>query len=153
MKTIAIYPGTFNKAHIGHANIAYKAQKIFGKNNVIIAMGINPDKINIERDVEAEAIDLSSRLGFKVITYSTFLHQLVESYESSGYNVVVIRGLRNGDDLDYEVNQMRFISDFKKDMNVIYLTCDVEFEHISSSAIRKIEQFGGHELVKKYLVK
>ncbi len=164
MKTIALYPGSFNPFHIGHLNIVKKAERVFGKGNVIVAMGINPEKVDEDgkeeyiEHMEYEARKLSEKIGSEVITYSKFLHQLVEQYEKVSAlkgdpcTVVVIRGLRNGDDLDYEVNQMRFISDFKKDINVFYITCDKEFEHISSSAIRKIEQFGGSDMVKQYLV-
>jgi phosphopantetheine adenylyltransferase len=54
--------------------------------------------------------------------------------------------------LDYEDNQLKFIKDFKKDLNVVFIRCDEEFEHISSSAIRALESFrpGSGE---KYLVK
>jgi pantetheine-phosphate adenylyltransferase len=159
MKTIALYPGSFNPFHIGHLNIVKKAEKIFGKGNVIVAMGINPDKATSQKSIFIDDLTktkrdeiLSEKIGVEVISYSNFLHQLVESYESQGYNVVIIRGLRNGADLDYEVNQMRFIKDFKKDVNVVYITCDQEFEHISSSAIRKITEFGGTEMSKQYLV-
>ena len=155
MKTIALFCGSFNPIHIGHINILEKAERIFGRGNVITAIGINPDKIIqddylFEQDNKAKII--SKKINRTVITYSKFLHELIEDYEKDSYNVVIIRGLRNGVDLDYEVNQMRFINDFKKDVNVIYITCDKEFEHISSSAIRKIEQFGGPDMIKKYSI-
>ena len=149
MRTIAIYPGSFSPLHIGHLNIIEKAERVFGKGNVIVAIGINPDKNYLEREDPKE---IEKRLNRPVITYNKFLHELVEDYEKEGCKVIVIRGLRNGTDLDYQVNQFRFISDFKKDINVIYLTCDKEYEHISSSAIRKIEQFAGTDMTKKYTI-
>jgi pantetheine-phosphate adenylyltransferase len=158
MKTIVLYPGSFNPFHVGHLNIVRKAEKMFGKGNVVVVMGINPDKVDSSKkdeyisDKEGDAKVLSGKIGVEVIINPKFLHQLVDSYERLGYNVIVVRGLRNGADLDYEVNQMRFISDFKKEVNVVYITCDKEFEHISSSAIRKIMDFGGYEMGKQYLV-
>jgi len=158
MKTIVLYPGSFNEFHIGHLNILRKSEKIFGKGNVVVCIGINPDKnenlsdSNYTLKKELYAKTLSKKIGCDVIVYSDFLHQLIERYETLGMNVVVVRGLRNGHDLDYEVNQLRFVSDFKKDISVVYITCDREFEHVSSSAIRKIAEFGGVEMTKKYLI-
>ena len=157
MKTIAIYPGSFNPFHVGHLNIVEQAERIFGKGNVIICFGVNPDKVDPSKredyikSVGDKCLELETKLGRQVEVYKGFLHDFICELEEEGNNVVVIRGLRNGDDLDYEVNQMRFINDYKKDVNVVYVTCDKEFEHISSSAIRKISDFGGD--VSQYLVK
>ena len=157
MKTIALFAGSFNPFHVGHFNILTKGERVFGIGNVVVCFGVNADKINsdqkesYQKELESKCSDLSKKIGKIVEYYTGFLHDYVKSWEDKGYNVVVIRGLRNGDDLNYEVNQLRYISDFKPDMNTIFITCDKEYEHISSSAIRKIEQYGGPESVKKYL--
>lgn len=156
MKTIAIYPGSFSPYHIGHKNVVEKAEAIFGKGNVYIAFGTNPDKVeptklvDYLRDIDNKMNYLRSKIDQPVTLYKGFLHDFVTELESDGTNVVVIRGLRNGDDLDYEVNQLRYIDDFKKGMKTIFIVCDKEYEHISSSALKKIQQFGGS--IEKYVM-
>ena len=154
MKTLAIYAGSFNPFHVGHLNIVDKMEKIFGYGNIMIAIGMNPSKgLPMDQSELLErALKLSKGLDVPVEVYTTFLHELIEKKESEGYNVILVRGLRNGDDLNYEDNQLKFIKDFKKNVNVVFIRCDEEFEHISSSAIRSLESFrtGSGE---KYLVK
>ena len=155
MKTLAIYAGSFNPFHIGHLNIVDKMEKIFGYGNIMLAIGVNPGKMSNPTDqteLLQRAAKLSQNMDVPVEVYKTFLHELIEKKEAEGYKVILVRGLRNGDDLDYEDNQLKFIKDFKKDINVVFIRCDEEFEHISSSAIRQLESFrpGSGE---KYLVK
>jgi len=157
MKTIAVIPGSFNPFTIGHLNIVEKAEAIFGKGNVIIAFGTNPDKVDPDKrtdyikSIGEKCHQLEQKIGRQVEVYKGFLHDFVGELEESGDNVVVVKGLRNGDDLAYEVNQIRFIEDFKKGgLKTTFIVCDKEFEHISSSAIRKIAEFGGN--VDKYIV-
>lgn len=50
-------------------------------------------------------------------------------------------GLRNGFDFNFEQTQLRFLEEMKPldfDFKVMYIPCDKEFEHVSSSAIRAI---------------
>jgi len=156
MKTLAIYAGSFNPFHKGHLNIVDKMEAIFGYGNCMIAIGVNPAKMNGNLQEQSEmmrrSVKLSQMLDMSVEVYTTFLHELIEKKEAEGYKVVLVRGLRNGDDLNYEDNQLKFIRDFKKDINVVFIRCDEQFEHISSSSIRQLESFrpGSGE---KYLVK
>lgn len=128
---IGIYAGSFNKFHKGHYNILQKSERIFDK--IIIARGTNPEKKN-------ELHPLPEILKYhQVINYNGLLTDLMNNLE---YDVILIRGLRNSTDLQYEMTQFQYLQDLKPDIKIINIFCDKQFEHISSSAIRSLETFG-----------
>jgi len=131
---IGIYAGSFNPFHNGHLNILHKAEKIFDK--VIIAQGINPEKSAQNTDNIHNVSAVSMR---QCERFTGLLTDLVLS-KSRHANVTIIRGLRNGDDLAYEANQLRFMEYLKPDVQIMFLLCDMEYEHISSSALRNLEK-------------
>lgn len=129
---IAVYPGSFNPFHKGHYNILQKAERIFDK--VIVARGVNPDK-------DKATYELPEALRYRQI--ETYEGLLTEFIDSLGYNVTIIRGLRNGSDLQYELNQYRYLQELGgKNISVTAIFCDMEFEHISSTGIRQLEKYG-----------
>jgi len=142
---IGVYPGSFSPFHIGHLNILEQAEKIFDK--VIIAIGDNPEKNN-----STSISRLAGVLPFhEVDTY----HGLLSDYlkKVAGYaDVTVIRGLRSGYDLDYEMNQLRILEDCDCQLPVAYFLCSKETTHISSSMIRGMSKFG-NDVVAQYLPK
>lgn len=138
---VGLYAGSFNPFHVGHLNIVEKAERIFDK--VIVAVGVNPDKAPA-RDA---AYDLRQILPYhELIQFSCLLPHLAKKMEDRA-DVTIVKGLRNGYDLNYEINQLRFMQDFEKNTQVVYIPCDREYEHVSSSAIRGIDMFsdGGAE--------
>lgn len=135
---IAVYAGSFNPFHKGHYNILKKAEQIFDK--VIIARGINPEKNNM-------VIDLPLKIQNRQIeTYDGLLTDFINNL---GYDVTLIRGLRNSTDLQYELTQYRFLQDLDPNIKIVSLFCDKEYEHISSSAIRSLEIYNKQD---KYLL-
>jgi pantetheine-phosphate adenylyltransferase len=153
IKKIAVYPGSFNPFTVGHLNILEKAEAIFGKENVIIAVGRNPQKPDPKTAQYVSIKTLKENLPSKVVEgFNEFLTDYIWEKEKEGYDVTVIRGLRNGDDLDYEVNQLRFMEEMKSDIKVVFITCDKQFEHVSSSAYRALEAvrpFSGYKYIAK----
>jgi pantetheine-phosphate adenylyltransferase len=142
---IGLYPGTFSPFHTGHLSILEKAENIFDK--VIIAVGINPDKD--ARTPQERLAEVQRILPFhEVIIFSGFLTELIQQHEEYA-DITVIRGLRNGNDLDYEVNQLRFMEEQYSSVRTMYLVCDKQFEHISSTSIRNLSRINP-QFAEKY---
>jgi phosphopantetheine adenylyltransferase len=111
-----------------------KAEKLFDK--VIIAFGKNPDKT-------VRTWDIPKTIGNRQLTEYNGL--LTDYVDSLGYDVTLVRGLRNSTDFQYEQNQYRYIQELKPDIKIVNVFCDKEFEHISSSGIRTLEKYDKHK--------
>lgn len=139
---IAIYPGSFNPWHHGHVDILNKALKCFDK--VIVSIGYNPEKtIFVEIDKRVESLTSQLRNYKERVEVKSFKGFLVKhindvSDESENKICAVIRGLRNGHDLQYEMNQQYWNEDLGLTIPVVYFICDRKLSHISSSAMRMI---------------
>lgn len=143
--SIAIYPGSFNPFHAGHADILIRAEEMFDK--VIIVKGRNPNKPYVPMQ---KLEFLESR---QVIEYDK---NIIKYFMADGplakYNPVLIRGLRNSSDLLYEENYITFCKELHPNLSYCFLLCSKEYSHISSSAIRELENTAP-ELYEKYIVK
>ena len=137
-RNIAVFPGSFNPFTTGHLSILEKAEKVFDK--VIIAFGKNSRK-NDEKYEIPQTI-MNRQIAHYDGLFSTFIDNL-------GYEVTVIRGLRNAFDLQTEIVFERCLKDEIKDphkMKFVYITCDADTEHISSTVAREYSRKG----IKKY---
>lgn len=136
----AIYPGSFNPWHAGHEDILKNTLKVFDQ--VVIAIGVNPQKdtnFGINDNDALFRIPESIR-DDKRINVITFDGLLIDAITDNNCNAVV-RGLRNGVDLEYEKVQQYWNEDLGIKVPTICFISDRELVHISSSAIRAVAKF------------
>lgn len=131
---IGVFAGSFNPFHKGHYNVLQKAEKLFDK--VIIAFGKNPEKAD-------RSWAIPKTLSYR--QQAEYNGLVTDFVDSLGYEVTIVRGLRNSTDFQYEQNQYRYIQELKPDIRIVNVFCDKEFEHISSSGIRTLEKYDKHQ--------
>ena len=153
MSTVAVYPGSFNPVTIGHLAIIGKASKIFDK--VIVVVARNPEKdskIPCFRRLEWIGYATRNIPNVSIVELpSNYLlvdirHKLKEQGIDEDPNVI-IRGLRNGTDLDYEMYQQIYndkLADLNHHMETVYLTVP-QFNHISSTSLRSVAKLASFE--------
>lgn len=149
-KKLAIIPGIFNPLHLGHLNLIEKAERIFGKDSVVVCVELNPDLSNIENGDKAEVIEEFRRLRVSTIksqipsrevdSYIGLLSDFVFEKEQQGFDVTAIIGVRSQTGFGYELDRDRYLWDAKPDLKIIYIPCDPIFSHLSSSKIREMEK-------------
>lgn len=131
---IGLYPGSFNPWHSGHLDVLKKACKLF--DHIVVA--------NYSKDMSGMKCWAPTSMPIKngecMISYETF-NTYLTSYvrEQNKEFCAVIRGLRNGHDLQYEMNQQYWYEDLGLKLPIIYFITDRKLAHISSSAIRALD--------------
>lgn len=141
--SVGLYVGSFNPFHIGHRHIMEEAEKIFDK--VVIAHGINSDKFAYTEyiPIVSHMPELYANFNYReVISYQGTLIDLYDHYKKMYSNVNIVRGIRNGNDLNSEMTMNRVIKDIRPDIPFVYIPCNKGHEHISSSTIRTMRLMG-----------
>ena len=64
---------------------------------------------------------------------------LPDYLETAGSSLTVIRGVRDGTDLEADLRYARFLKDLGSKAPVIWVACEAATQHISSSAVRELE--------------
>jgi pantetheine-phosphate adenylyltransferase len=139
MKKIAVYAGTFNPWHAGHMDILNKALKVFDK--VVVAVGENAEKQGYRNS--GSNIPQFSNGCVEIFYFTGLLADFIRKTNSKKEPyVAIIRGLRNGSDLQYEQNMQYWNEDLGLEIPVIFFICDRKLSHYSSSMIKEI----GHHI-------
>ena len=130
----ALITGSFDPITKGHTDIIYRAESIFTGENLTVVVMDNLDKTNL--------LSLDQRLSLVRESLPEYIHvmshkgMLNELFEKFNEELVVVRGLRNSIDYEYEKSVESFTKEFYT--QTVYINSSPETQHISSSLIRNL---------------
>lgn len=137
---IALCPGSYDPVTFGHLNIIERAAGLFDK--VIVAVMINEDKkclFSIEERVEMLKATTTHIKNVEVTAFSG----LVAEYSKIRGAKVMVKGLRAVTDFEYEFQMALINKKLNPDVETVFITADMKFMYLSSSAVRSVARYGG----------
>ena len=140
MKTIAIYPGSFDPITNGHIDLIHRACKLFDE--VIIAIAQNANKTSllpIDQRIEAVKASIKSISNTRVLGFNSLLVNFAKDHKAQ----IIIRGLRAVSDFEYEFQLSGMNKRLNPRIETLFMTPSEEFANISSSLVREIFSLGG----------
>ncbi len=138
--SIAIYPGTFDPITNGHIDIINRAQRLFDK--IIIAIALNPSKkplFELEERVEMICKCFNSHDNIEIV----MTEGLIVDYALKRNACAIIRGLRAVSDFDYEFQLALMNKKLQREVDTVFLMTGLRWIYISSSIIKDAARHGG----------
>jgi len=136
----AVFTGSFDPITLGHYDIIERGSNIFDK--IIVLVMVNPDKQGLF-DLE-ERVDLIKKTvcNLENVEVDSYWGLLVDYMKERNYNII-IKGLRNTIDFNYEYDMESANKKLYSDVETVFLMSDRNKGYISSSMVKQIAKFGG----------
>ncbi len=137
---LAVYPGSFDPLTLGHVDIASRATTLFDV--VVIGVAHNAAKagrhlLDVEERLALVRASTSHLPGVEVDLVPGLLADYCRQRGASA----IIKGLRNGSDLDAELPMALLNRDLGAP-ETVFLTASPAYAHISSSLVKDIAGYG-----------
>ena len=140
MKTIAIYPGSFDPITNGHVDLIHRACKLFDKVIIAITQNTNKDSfLSIDQRVKVVETAIEPLTNTRVLSFDSLLVDFAREHNAQ----IIIRGLRAVSDFDYEFQLSGMNKRLNPAIETLFMTPSEEFANISSSLVREIFSLGG----------
>jgi len=145
MPRIALYPGSFDPVTNGHLDVVKHAVGLCDR--LIVAIGVHPGKKPLysteERLDMVRAVfgPVAAKAGcaFEATTYDNLT---VTAAQKAGATIM-IRGLRDGTDLDYEMQLNGMNETMAPDVQTVFVPASAAVRPITATLIRQIAAMGG----------
>ncbi|RDJ24173.1 pantetheine-phosphate adenylyltransferase [Bosea caraganae] len=145
MSHVAFYAGSFDPVTNGHVDMIAAACRLCDR--LILAIGVHPGKAPIfsaqeraellRQICEPVAAELNTQL--EVITFDDLT---IDAARRVGATILV-RGLRDGTDLDYEMQLAGMNHTMVPELQTVFLPATPPARHITATLVRQVASMGG----------
>ena len=145
MPRIAFYAGSFDPVTNGHLDVVRQAVGLCDR--LIVAIGIHPGKKPLfsleERLFMIREVfePIAAKAGCKLdaVTYDNLTVTEAQKLGAS----IMIRGLRDGTDLDYEMQIAGMNESLAPNVHTVFVPASVAVRPITATLVRQIASMGG----------
>ena len=145
MPRIALYAGSFDPITNGHIDVVRHAARLADR--LVLAIGVHPGKAPLFSADERMAMLEETcapvlREAHCELSFITFDDLVVKTAQRLGATVL-IRGLRDGTDFDYEMQMAGMNGTLAPGIRTVFLPASPGLRHISGTLVRQIAALGG----------
>ena len=137
---IAVYPGSFDPATLGHLDIIKRSASLVDE--LIVGVLVNKSKTPL--------FSLEERVNMLMNLTRNIPNVRVESFSGLSVDFVrqcgagfIVRGLRAVTDFEYELQMAQTNRIMAPGIDTIFLTTSLEYAYISSRIVREVAAYDG----------
>jgi len=138
---IAIYPGSFDPITNGHLNLIERGAKLCDKLYIVLSQNMSKNVLFSLEERVALVRKAVAHLEHVEVLISE--NKLTVEFAKSVDATVILRGLRNGTDFEYESTLATMNSKLNPEIETVFLTANHAYMHLSSSLVKEVAKFGG----------
>jgi pantetheine-phosphate adenylyltransferase len=145
MARVALYTGSFDPLTNGHVDVIESAASVCDE--LVIGVGAHPSKtplFSVEQRaglIEAACGKLLASQSCK-LSVRPFSGLAVDAAKAVGAQILV-RGLRNGSDFDYEMQMAGMNAAMAPGIRTVFFAASPAVSHITATLVRQIATMGG----------
>ena len=137
---IAVYSGTFDPITLGHIDVVRRAAGLFDQ--LVIAVAVAHHKktlFSLDSRIALAKTAMQNIANVSVIPFDGLMMDFCQQQSAS----VVVRGVRNVTDFDYEAQMAAMNRKLRPEVETVFLLPSPDLQAISSTLVREISKLGG----------